>query len=110
MNKMGKKASTNGYDATTQHSSAINGKGIVANGKANGKGPVANGKKSSKLNGQNSPQQPIGQKSVWKAYLLWLFGGIFGLHHLYLRRDTQAFLWWATLGNELILGAIVAIL
>lgn len=38
------------------------------------------------------------QKSIWTTYLLWLFGGIFGLHHFYLGRDRQAFIWWATLG------------
>jgi len=36
--------------------------------------------------------------STLTAYLLWLFGGLFGVHHLYLRRDAQAFLWCSTLG------------
>lgn len=39
------------------------------------------------------------QKSVLVTYILWLFGGVFGLHHLYLRRDHQAFVWWSTLGG-----------
>ncbi|XP_052873028.1 dnaJ homolog subfamily C member 22 isoform X2 [Anopheles cruzii] len=39
-----------------------------------------------------------GQKSVFVAYVLWLFGGIFGVHHFYLRQDRRAFLWWSTLG------------
>lgn len=39
------------------------------------------------------------KKSVVVAYLLWLVGGVFGLHHLYLRRDHQAFVWWSTLGG-----------
>lgn len=39
------------------------------------------------------------QKSIALAYFLWLFGGIFGLHHLYLHRDRHAFLWWCTLGG-----------
>jgi hypothetical protein len=39
------------------------------------------------------------QKSLVIAYLLWLFGGIFGFHHLYLHRDRHAFVWWCTLGE-----------
>ncbi|XP_022903352.1 dnaJ homolog subfamily C member 22 [Onthophagus taurus] len=38
-------------------------------------------------------------KSVFLAYLCWVFGGIFGLHLFYLRRDAQAFLTWSTLGG-----------
>jgi DnaJ family protein C protein 22 len=38
-------------------------------------------------------------KSLKKAYLCWLFGGLFGLHHAYLRRDKQAFVWFSTLGG-----------
>ncbi|XP_071443846.1 dnaJ homolog subfamily C member 22 [Hetaerina americana] len=41
----------------------------------------------------------MAKKSVLTAYLLWLFGGFLGLHHLYLGRDAQAFLWWCTLGG-----------
>jgi len=33
------------------------------------------------------------------AYLLWAFGGFFGLHHFYLKRDKQAFLWWCAPGG-----------
>lgn len=44
------------------------------------------------------------QKSVVIAYVLWLFGGIFGLHHLYLHRDRHAFVWWCTLGGYLGVG------
>lgn len=44
------------------------------------------------------PQLPP-QKSVIVAYLLWLFGGMFGFHHIYLHRDRQAFVWWSTLGK-----------
>lgn len=40
-----------------------------------------------------------GKKSVFWAYFWWLIGGIFGIHHLYLRRDAHAFLWWSTLGG-----------
>lgn len=31
--------------------------------------------------------------------MLWLFGGIFGAHHLYLGNDLQAFIWLTTLGS-----------
>jgi len=41
-------------------------------------------------------------KSIKKAYLCWLFGGFFGLHHVYLRRDKQAFVWFSTLGGLLV--------
>lgn len=37
-------------------------------------------------------------KSVFTTYLLWFTCGLFGGHHLYLRRDRQAFVWWCTLG------------
>ncbi|XP_046377640.2 dnaJ homolog subfamily C member 22-like [Haliotis rufescens] len=40
------------------------------------------------------------------AYILWLFGGVFGLHHFYLKRDRHAFVWWATLGGICGLGWI----
>lgn len=33
------------------------------------------------------------------AYILWLFGGWWGLHHFYLGRDRHAFVWWATWGG-----------
>lgn len=39
------------------------------------------------------------RKSVVLTYILWLFFGLFGVHHLYLRRDRQAFVWWSTLGG-----------
>ena len=38
-------------------------------------------------------------KSLCLAYTFWLFGGFFGLHHLYLRRYIQAFLWWCLPGG-----------
>lgn len=37
--------------------------------------------------------------SLCVAYLLWLVGGFLGLHHLYLGRDLQAFLWWCIPGG-----------
>ncbi|XP_014780824.1 dnaJ homolog subfamily C member 22 [Octopus bimaculoides] len=33
------------------------------------------------------------------AYILWFFGGLFGIHHIYLNRDNQALVWWATLAG-----------
>ena len=42
--------------------------------------------------------------SLVVAYLLWLFGGWLGLHHLYLGRDNQALIWWATLGGAFGIG------
>ncbi|XP_055628779.1 dnaJ homolog subfamily C member 22-like isoform X1 [Toxorhynchites rutilus septentrionalis] len=44
------------------------------------------------------------QKSVLVAYVLWLFGGFFGLHHLYLHQDRRAFIWWCTLGGYFGIG------
>ena len=41
----------------------------------------------------------VRRKSLFIAYFLWLFGGFFGLHHFYLRRDIHAFITWATLGG-----------
>lgn len=32
------------------------------------------------------------------AYLIWLFGGLFGLHHFYLRRPLHGILYGCTLG------------
>ncbi|KAJ2954023.1 hypothetical protein O0L34_g2234 [Tuta absoluta] len=40
-----------------------------------------------------------GTKSIFLAYVLWLFGGLFGTHHFYLRRDHHGFVWWTTLGG-----------
>ncbi|EDV92147.1 dnaJ homolog subfamily C member 22 [Drosophila grimshawi] len=39
------------------------------------------------------------KKSLIITYILWLVGGMFGLHHLYLHRDRQAFVWWCSLGG-----------
>lgn len=54
------------------------------------------------------PQLPE-QKSLIVAYLLWLFGGLFGLHHIYLHRDRHAFIWWCTIGGYFGLGWIFEI-
>jgi len=42
--------------------------------------------------------------SVIITYILWICGGWFGLHHFYLKRDKQAFLWWGTFGGFFGLG------
>merc|ERR1711962_408205 len=44
--------------------------------------------------------------SVCVAYILWLLGGWFGLHHFYLGRDRQAFVWWCLPGGYFGLGWI----
>eukprot|EP01059_Diplonema_ambulator_P037475 TRINITY_DN9938_c0_g1_i1.p1 TRINITY_DN9938_c0_g1~~TRINITY_DN9938_c0_g1_i1.p1 ORF type:complete len:532 (+),score=143.35 TRINITY_DN9938_c0_g1_i1:38-1597(+) len=41
----------------------------------------------------------ITQKSVWLTYILWLVGWWCGLHHWYLEREGQAFLWMTSLGG-----------
>lgn len=41
------------------------------------------------------------QKSSWMAFVCWLIGGLFGLHHFYLRRDRQALIYVTTLGKTL---------
>lgn len=38
-------------------------------------------------------------KSKAFTYLLWLVGGVCGLHHFYLGRDLQGVLWWCTFGG-----------
>ena len=38
-------------------------------------------------------------KSLILAYILWLFGGFLGAHHVYLRRYKQAFIWWCFPGG-----------
>ena len=38
------------------------------------------------------------------AYVLWFFGGWWGLHHFYLGRDKHAFIWWSTCGGCFGLG------
>ncbi|GAB6027072.1 hypothetical protein CHUAL_013798 [Chamberlinius hualienensis] len=45
-------------------------------------------------------------KTKWKAYVLWLVGGFFGLHQFYLERDVQAFVTWCTLGGFFGIGWI----
>lgn len=54
------------------------------------------------------PQIPA-QKSLLVTYILWLFGGFFGLHHIYLHRDRHAFVWWCTLGGYFGIGWILEV-
>ncbi|CAK9798245.1 DnaJ homolog subfamily C member 22 [Anthophora quadrimaculata] len=39
------------------------------------------------------------QCSTFWAYVLWLFGGLIGAHHVYLERDAQAFVYCSTFGG-----------
>ncbi|XP_071559857.1 dnaJ homolog subfamily C member 22 [Temnothorax nylanderi] len=39
------------------------------------------------------------KKSKFWAYFFWLFGGLFGAHHVYLGRDDQAFVYITTFGG-----------
>lgn len=41
----------------------------------------------------------MSEKSLLFTYFLWLFGGIFGLHHFYLNRDYHALVWWMFVGG-----------
>lgn len=44
------------------------------------------------------------QKSIFWTYVLWLFGGLIGAHHVYLQRDIQAFVYFSTFGGYFGLG------
>ncbi|ODM98208.1 DnaJ subfamily C member 22 [Orchesella cincta] len=46
-------------------------------------------------------------KSLVIAYILWAIGGWLGLHHFYLGRDRQAFVWWTLVGGYGGVGLIV---
>ncbi|KFM68877.1 DnaJ-like protein subfamily C member 22, partial [Stegodyphus mimosarum] len=41
----------------------------------------------------------MAKKSLFITYFVWLFGGLFGLHHFYLGRDYQALIWWMFAGG-----------
>lgn len=43
-------------------------------------------------------------KSLLVAYLWWLYGGLAGLHHIYLGRDQHAFAYWISFGGYFGLG------
>ncbi|KZC04778.1 PREDICTED: dnaJ homolog subfamily C member 22 [Dufourea novaeangliae] len=62
----------------------------IVNGHVDGKGKKSTGKQK--------------QKSLFWTYVLWLFGGLVGAHHVYLGRDAQAFAYFSTFGGYLGLG------
>ncbi|GBN25954.1 DnaJ subfamily C member 22, partial [Araneus ventricosus] len=62
--------------------------------------------KTNCLGYQSSLNKTMAEKSLFVTYLLWLFGGFFGLHHLYLGRDYQALIWWMFAGGYFGLGLI----
>lgn len=49
--------------------------------------------------GGNRIRNNKSNKSKALTYLLWLVGGVCGLHHFYLGRDLQGVLWWCTFGG-----------
>lgn len=49
-------------------------------------------------------REDVTKKSKFWAYLLWLFGGLFGAHHVYIGRDDQAFVYISTFGGYLGFG------
>lgn len=51
-------------------------------------------------------EEEMGNKSLCITYFLWLFFGGLGLHHFYLGRDRQVFVWWSTFGGMFLLGWI----
>lgn len=53
-----------------------------------------------------SPATHVAGKSLKVAYLCWLFGGLYGLHHFYLGRDKHAFITFATFGGYFCLGLL----
>lgn len=46
-------------------------------------------------------EDPRMAKSLIISYILWFFGGFVGLHHFYLNRTTQGFLWLCLPGKFL---------
>ncbi|XP_054013596.1 dnaJ homolog subfamily C member 22 [Hylaeus anthracinus] len=44
------------------------------------------------------------EKSLFWTYVLWLFGGLVGAHHVYLERDAQAFVYFSTFGGYVGIG------
>lgn len=56
------------------------------------------GKKKENGSIDGDPENEKNKSKIW-AYLLWLFGGLFGAHHIYLGRDDQAFVYISTFGG-----------
>lgn len=44
------------------------------------------------------------KKSLILTYVLWIVWGWLGVHHFYLGRDFQAFVWWSTIGGVFGIG------
>ena len=61
--------------------------------------------KKNNLNAAMEPNKKI-TKSLFWSYFWWLFGGVFGAHHVYLGRDDHAFIWFCTLGGYFGIGWI----
>src|SRR5690349_18025856 len=107
---MGEKLSPTADDSSERKSSK-EGKLKKAAAKFLGSGYDLNGVQFSRPVTKHAniyPQLPE-QKSLLVAYLFWLFGGFFGLHHLYLHRDRHAFVWWCTMGGYFGMGWIFEI-
>ncbi|XP_076623577.1 TM2 and DnaJ domain-containing protein wurst [Colletes latitarsis] len=47
---------------------------------------------------------PKKKKSIFWTYVLWLFGGLVGAHHVYLGRDAHAFVYFSSFGGYVGLG------
>lgn len=61
-----------------------------------------NGQSSFTKNGDmelKSSINTVKKKTKFWAYFWWLFGGLFGAHHVYLDRDDHAIVWFCTLGG-----------
>ncbi|XP_001608046.1 dnaJ homolog subfamily C member 22 [Nasonia vitripennis] len=56
------------------------------------------------VNSNAAEQTRPKQKSKFWAYFWWLFGGVFGAHHVYLGRDEHALVWFCTLGGYFGIG------
>ncbi|CAI6349317.1 unnamed protein product [Macrosiphum euphorbiae] len=70
--------------------------GIVGKGVFGGN---SSGDSNRSRNNNKSNNSSNGNKSKTLTYLLWLVGGVCGLHHFYLGRDLQGVLWWCTFGG-----------
>jgi TM2 domain-containing membrane protein YozV len=81
---------------------------IRAEGADKSKHIMKSAKNETKSNGHVSSAAPthntVKLKTKFWAYFWWLFGGIFGAHHLYLGRDDQALIWFCTLGGYFGIG------
>ncbi|XP_076764551.1 TM2 and DnaJ domain-containing protein wurst [Xylocopa sonorina] len=53
---------------------------------------------------RKAKEVPKKRKSTFWAYILWLFGGLIGAHHVYLERDAHAFVYFTTFGGYFGLG------